>query len=262
MKPLDRLLSIMRRLRDPVQGCPWDREQDFASIAPYTIEEAYEVADAIAREEWDELREELGDLLLQVVFHSQMASERGWFDFDAVAEAIADKMERRHPHVFGTATELDADSQTQSWEAIKAAERDAKGEDASALAGIAVALPALTRAGKLGRRASRVGFDWPDVQGVLAKVREELAELETELSAGHRERIEEEFGDLLFACSGLARHLDIDAEGALRAASNKFERRFRQLETHLAAAGQTVAGTDAEGLDRVWEQVKREERDS
>src|SRR5690625_2773151 len=189
MKPLDRLLSIMSRLRDPEQGCPWDREQDFASIAPYTIEEAYEVADAIAREEWDELREELGDLLLQVVFHSQMASERGWFDFDAVAEAIADKMERRHPHVFGTATEPDADSQTQSWEAIKAAERDAKGEDVSALAGIAVALPALTRAGKLGRRASRVGFDWPDVQGVLAKVREELAELETELSTGHRDRI-------------------------------------------------------------------------
>jgi ATP diphosphatase len=217
---LDRLVAIMRRLRDPVSGCEWDREQTFATIAPYTIEEAYEVADAIARNDMQALADELGDLQLQVVFHAQMAEEAGQFGLDDVLSGISDKLERRHPHIFGDA-EL-----SPGWEEIKAAER--KGSpDTSALAGVALALPALERAAKLQRRAARVGFDWPDPSGARAKIDEELAELDAE---SDHPRMLEELGDLLFAVVNLARHLNIDPEAALRDANAKFERRFRAIE--------------------------------
>ena len=218
---LDRLTSIMRRLRDPVSGCEWDRVQNFASIAPYTIEEAYEVADAIDRDDMDGLADELGDLQLQVVFHAQMATEAGHFTLDDVITRICDKLERRHPHIFGDATE------SPGWEALKAAERRAS-PDQSALAGVALALPALERANKLQKRAARTGFDWPDATGARAKVVEELAELDAEQEQGPRE---EELGDLLFAVVNLARKLKIEPELALRAANAKFERRFRLIET-------------------------------
>lgn len=218
---LDRLTSIMRRLRDPVSGCEWDRVQNFASIAPYTIEEAYEVADAIDRDDMDGLADELGDLQLQVVFHAQMAAEAGHFTLDDVLARICDKLERRHPHIFGDATE------SPGWEALKAAERRAS-PDQSALAGVALALPALERANKLQKRAARTGFDWPDATGARAKVVEELAELDAEQEQGPRE---EELGDLLFAVVNLARKLKIEPEVALRAANAKFERRFRHIET-------------------------------
>jgi ATP diphosphatase len=217
---LERLVAIMRRLRDPVTGCEWDREQSFATIAPFTIEEAYEVADAIARGDMEALADELGDLQLQVVFHSQMAEEAGHFTLDDVLGAICDKLERRHPHLFGGEVE------TPGWEAIKAAERRQK-PDESALAAVAQALPALERAQKLQRRAARTGFDWPDVAGPRAKIDEELAELDAETEPAARE---EELGDLLFALVNLARHLNIDAEEALRKANRKFEARFRAIE--------------------------------
>lgn len=217
---LERLVSIMRRLRDPVRGCEWDRAQTFATIAPYTIEEAYEVADAIARHDMDALADELGDLQLQVVFHAQMAEESGPFTLDDVLQRICDKLERRHPHIFGDATH------NPGWEELKAAERK-KSPDDSALAGVALALPALERAAKLQRRAARVGFDWPDVSGPRAKIDEELAELDAE--TGH-ERMLDELGDLLFAVVNLARHLNIEPEAALREANAKFERRFRAIE--------------------------------
>lgn len=215
-----RLVSIMRRLRDPVNGCEWDREQTFATIAPYTIEEAYEVADAIARNDMDALADELGDLQLQVVFHAQMAEEVGAFTLEDVIDRICDKLERRHPHIFGDATH------NPGWEELKAAERK-KSPDDSALAGVALALPALERAAKLQRRAARVGFDWPDAEGPRAKIDEELAELDAE--TGH-ERMLEELGDLLFAVVNLSRHLNIEPEAALREANAKFERRFRAIE--------------------------------
>jgi len=218
--PLERLVSIMRRLRDPVSGCEWDRAQTFATIAPYTIEEAYEVADAIARDDIDALADELGDLQLQVVFHAQMAEESGAFTLDYVLQRICDKLERRHPHIFGDATH------NPGWEELKAAERK-KSPDDSALAGVALALPALERAAKLQRRAARVGFDWPDASGPRAKIDEELAELDAEI--GH-ERMLDELGDLLFAVVNLARHLNIEPEAALREANAKFERRFRAIE--------------------------------
>ena len=218
---LDRLTSIMRRLRDPVSGCEWDRVQNFASIAPYTIEEAYEVADAIDRDDMDGLADELGDLQLQVVFHAQMATEAGHFTLDEVLARICDKLERRHPHIFGDAIE------SPGWEALKAAERRAS-PDQSALAGVALALPALERANKLQKRAARTGFDWPDATGARAKVVEELAELDAETDQAARE---EELGDLLFAVVNLARKLKIEPEVALRAANAKFERRFRHIET-------------------------------
>lgn len=217
---LERLVAIMRRLRDPVSGCEWDSRQSFATIAPYTIEEAYEVADAIARNDMDSLADELGDLQLQVVFHSQMAEEAGHFTLDEVLGAICDKLERRHPHLFGDA------AASPGWENLKAAERRSK-PDESALAGVALALPALERAQKLQRRAARTGFDWPDVQGPRAKIDEELAELDAESEPRARE---EELGDLLFALVNLARHLNIDAEEALRKANRKFEARFRAIE--------------------------------
>ncbi|KAB7619575.1 nucleoside triphosphate pyrophosphohydrolase [Alkalilimnicola sp. S0819] len=263
MSPMDELRQIMRRLRDPRGGCPWDLEQDFHSIAPYTLEEAYEVADAIQRGDMGDLREELGDLLFQVVYHAQMAEEAEHFDFDQVARGIARKLVRRHPHVFGEARETDAASQTRSWEAIKAAERAEKGEAASpsALDGVTLALPGLQRAVKLQRRAARVGFDWDEALPVLDKIREETAEVEAEIRAGApRELVEEELGDLLFACANLARHMDIDPEAALRRSNAKFERRFRAVEAEFAHRGQDMREVTLAELDKVWEQVKREER--
>ena len=256
MSSINKLLEIMASLRNPDTGCPWDLEQDFASIAPYTVEEAYEVADAIAREDFHGLRDELGDLLLQVVFHSQMAKEAGLFDFDDVAGSISDKMLRRHPHVFGSEEERAAGAQEGSWERIKAAER-AERLDESALAGIAKALPALKRAQKLGKRASHVGFDWPDRRGVRAKINEELEELEAAVGTRSQERIEEEFGDLLFAVVNLARHLEIDPEKALTEANYKFESRFRDMERAIASDNKALAEQTLEALDQQWRAAKK-----
>lgn len=256
MNNIEKLLKIMASLRDPDTGCPWDLEQDFASIAPYTVEEAYEVADAIAREDFQGLRDELGDLLLQVVFHAQMAREAGFFDFDDVARTISDKMLRRHPHVFGSEEERAAGAEAGSWERIKAAERAERSDD-SALSGIAHALPALKRAQKLGKRASHVGFDWPDRRGVGAKINEELEELEAAVGTRSRENIEEEFGDLLFAVVNLARHLDVDPEKVLTAANYKFERRFRDMERAITADGRTLTEESLEALDQEWRAAKK-----
>jgi MazG family protein len=258
MSAIERLRRIMVRLRDPAGGCPWDREQDWASIAPHTIEEAYELADAIARGEPEAVRDELGDVLFQVVFQARIAEERGLFDFDAVAAAIADKLERRHPHVFAEAKIVDSVAQTQAWEQHKRAERAARGQGVGALDGVTLGLPALIRATKLGSRAAKVGFDWTDAGGVIAKVREELDELQVEIDKGDRTRTHEELGDLLFALSQAARHLGVDAEAALRDANTKFERRFRRVESHLAAAGQTPADVDMEQLEALWVRAKRE----
>jgi ATP diphosphatase len=250
------LLEIMATLRDPVRGCPWDREQDFGSIAPFTIEEAYEVADAIDRDALPELRDELGDLLFQVVFHAQMASELRAFDFGDVVAAICEKMIRRHPHVFGDGEAQSAGHQPEAWEAFKASERASGGADSSVLGGVGQALPALARAEKLGKRAARVGFDWPDASGAADKVREELEELTVALSQGDPGRIQEEVGDLLLACSSLARHCRVDPEEALRQACRKFEARFRKVEDALRLQGVEWKGLGAEELDRMWEQAK------
>jgi ATP diphosphatase len=264
--PIERLREVMRRLRDPRAGCPWDVEQSFATIAPYTIEEAYEVAEAIQNADMDALKDELGDLLLQVVFHAQMAAEAGTFDFDAVAAAIADKMIRRHPHVFGDRTVDDAAAQTKAWEAQKAAERAAKARAAgaapSALDGVTVGLPALSRALKLQRRAGRVGFDWKDAPPILDKIAEEVGELRHEMAAPARDaaRLADELGDLLFACVNLARHLELDPESALRGTNAKFERRFRRVEALLAAAGKRPEQATLDEMERLWEQAKNEER--
>lgn len=246
----------MRKLRDPDSGCPWDLAQDFSTIAPYTIEEAYEVADAIEREDFDELRGELGDLLFQVAFYTQMAEEKGYFDFDDVAAGIADKMLRRHPHVFGSEEERAAGSVEGSWEEIKEQERAAAPDD-SAIAGVAKALPALIRAQKLGKRAGRVGFDWPDRAGVRAKIEEELAEVETAVGTRDAAHIEEELGDLLFAVVNLARHVDVEPEKALTKANSKFERRFRDMEAALAADGESIGKLSIETLDKYWREAKR-----
>ncbi len=259
--PLDHLLAIMARLRDRERGCPWDREQDFATIAPSTIEEAYEVADAIARGDMAALQDELGDLLFQVVFHARMAEEAGLFAFDDVAAAIADKMVRRHPHVFGDVEIGSAEAQTAAWEEHKAKERAAQAAAAgipeSVLDGVALALPALLRAAKIQGRAARIGFDWPAVPPVVAKMAEEIAELEAELDSGAEpEKVEDEMGDILFAAANLARKLDIDPETALRRATAKFERRFRALEM-LAAERST--GADLDALEALWQEVKRAE---
>jgi MazG family protein len=255
---IERLLEVMARLRDPDGGCPWDLEQDFASIAPYTIEEAYEVADAIERQDLDDLEGELGDLLLQVVYHAQMAKEAGRFDFDAVAARIADKMIRRHPHVFGTAEVASAAAQSLAWEHAKAAEREQKeARDPSVLADLPLALPALTRAAKLQRRAARVGFDWPEIAPVLDKLEEEIAEVRAELAAGGSPaRLEDEVGDLLFAAANLARHLGVDGETALRRANGKFERRFRAIETALRAAGRSLDDASLEEMEALWQAAK------
>ena len=254
---IDRLLEIMRRLRDPVTGCPWDIEQDFASILPYTLEEAHEVADAIERQAWDELPGELGDLLLQVVFHAQMATDAGMFGFADAVRALPDKMLARHPHVFGTESrDKSAEQQTADWERIKAAERG----PARVLDGVALGLPALTRAVKLQKRAARVGFDWPSTDEVVAKIAEEAAELvEARETLTHAE-VTEEFGDLMFVMANLARHLKVDPEAALRAANAKFSRRFGRIEDWLAEAGKAPADSDLAEMDALWNRAKREEK--
>lgn len=264
---IGRLLAIMARLRDPQGGCPWDVQQTFASIAPYTIEEAYEVADAIGRGDLDDLRGELGDLLLQVVFHAQMASEAGAFGFADVVAAISDKMERRHPHVFGDASIADADAQTASWEAIKRAERAEAGEaDASVLAGIARGLPEWQRAVKLQKRAATIGFDWPGPAPVIDKLHEEIDEVRAEFDAlaagddGARDRLEDEIGDLLFVAANLARHAKVDPGAALRRANAKFERRFRAMERLAAADGVDLAALGLDAQDAYWNRAKAEER--
>jgi ATP diphosphatase len=261
---LKQLLDIMARLRDPVQGCPWDREQSFATIAPYTIEEAYEVAEACERGDPAALKDELGDLLFQVVFHARMAEEAGLFAFDDVARTIAQKMRRRHPHVFADAVVADAAAQTTAWEEHKAAERRAKaaasGKTASALDGVGTALPALARAQKLQRRAARVGFDWPDLPPILDKIVEEIGELRHELDAGaDRVRIADEVGDLLFSVVNLARRIDTDPEQALRGACRKFDRRFRRVETLLAERGTSTQQASLDEMETQWEKAKAEE---
>lgn len=252
-----RLLAIMAQLRAPQGGCPWDREQSFETIAPYTIEEAYEVADAIAGGDPARLRSELGDLLFQVVFHARLAEERGWFSFEDVAVAIADKLTSRHPHVFADARFADASEQSAAWEAAKAAERHAAGERGT-LADVPLALPALSRAAKLSRRAASVGFDWPDATGVRNKVTEELGELDAAVGTEVPARQAEELGDLLFAIVNWARHLKIDPESALRSANAKFETRFARMEALAEAAGEPLAGLDAAAWDRLWVAAKRD----
>jgi ATP diphosphatase len=267
------LLGIMERLR-AADGCPWDRAQSFASIAPYTIEEAYEVADAVERGDMRHLRDELGDLLFQVVFHAQIASEAQQFDFEAVAGAICDKLLRRHPHVFGASGPLNQTEQSVAWEEIKAAERGAAGTDRSHLDGVPQALPALMRAYKLSKRAARVGFDFEHASQTADKVAEELAEVRdaaaahsaladaanhAQASTGASPEIFEEIGDLLFAAANLARKLDVDAEAALRSANTKFERRFRGMESLAAQRGAIFAELDLEGQERLWQEVKRGE---
>ena len=264
-RPMERLLGIMARLRDPDHGCPWDREQNFATIAPYTIEEAYEVADAIARGDMAALRDELGDLLFQVVFYAEMAREEGGFDFDDIARAIGDKMVQRHPHVFGAAGMRSADAQTRAWEAHKAAERAeraaAEGGAPGVLDGVARALPALTRALKLQRRAAQEGFDWPEIEPVLAKIEEEIAEVRHEIDDGApAARLGDEVGDLLFACVNLARHLKIDPEDALRKGNSKFEKRFHSIELALARDRRKPSDATLEEMDALWEAAKRAER--
>ena len=257
---MPRLLEIMRRLRDPETGCPWDIEQDFATIAPYTIEEAYEVADAIEREAWDELKGELGDLLFQSVFHAQMASERGLFDFNQVADTMSDKMVARHPHVFGDESrDKSADQQTRDWETIKAAERASKAQQGT-LDGVAVGLPALLRALKLQKRAARVGFDWPDTSHVIDKIVEEAKELHEARDTLSQSEVEEEFGDLLFVMVNLGRHLGLDPESALRATNAKFTRRFEKVEEKLAALGKTPEESDLAEMDAFWDEAKHEEK--
>ena len=284
--PMDELLSVMAALRTPQTGCPWDLEQTFETIAPYTVEEAYEVADAIERGDKVDLRDELGDLLLQVVYHARMAEEQGLFAFDDVVTAIKNKMIRRHPHVFGTVQERAAGAEPGFWETIKAAERQArtaeraarglppKTEDQGALGSVPRNLPALTRALKLQNKAAQVGFDWPTLALVLAKMREELAELDEALSDGNvvsnpasdqanhpqANEIREEFGDLLFVMANVARHLSIDPEATLHQANAKFERRFRGIERHLAACGRDIQEATLEEMDEIWDEIKRQEK--
>ena len=252
---LRRLLEIMTALRHPQHGCPWDREQIFATIAPYTVEEAYEVADAIARDDFAALADELGDLLFQVVYHARMAEEAGRFAFADVARAIADKMVRRHPHVFGDAAVRDAAQQTTAWEAHKSAERAARAET-GALVGVPLALPALTRAAKLTARAARVGFDWPDPAAVIDKLDEEVAELRAELPAADPDRLADEVGDLLFVLANLARKLDLDPESCLRQANAKFQRRFNGIEQAAALAGKSLPEMPLEDMELEWQKIK------
>jgi ATP diphosphatase len=263
MKPaIDDLLRIMATLRDPERGCPWDREQNFDTIAPYTIEEAYEVADAIDRRDYASLCDELGDLLLQVVFHARMAEEGGYFDFGDVVAAICRKMVVRHPHVFADATFETSDEQTAAWERIKSEERAAKGDaDASVLAGISRGMPEWQRALKLQQRAARVGFDWPSVDPVFEKLHEELDEVRAEFADGADPgRLNDEIGDVLFVCVNLARHANVDVSRALRHANAKFERRFRRMEALAAAVGETLSGKPLAEQDALWDRAKAEER--
>lgn len=254
-----RLIAIMAALRDPSRGCPWDKEQSFATIAPYTIEEAYEVADAIARQDWAGLKDELGDLLFQVVYYAQMGAETGRFDFAAIATAIADKMVRRHPHVFGSESRADSEAQSHAWEAQKQAERAARAET-GVLDGVSTALPALTRALKLTRRAARVGFDWPTPAAVLEKLAEETKELQDELAAGApADRLADEVGDMLFVLANLARKLGLDPETCLRHANGKFERRFRAIEQALASEGKSPSDATLDEMEALWTAAKRAE---
>ncbi len=256
-RPIDRLIAIMAALRAPQTGCPWDLVQDFATISPYTIEEAHEVADAIsAGPDPAMLQDELGDLLFQVVYHARMAEERGWFGFDQVAEAISTKMIRRHPHVFGDAAARDAGAQNAAWEAQKAAERAARAETGT-LAGVPAALPALTRAAKLTRRAARVGFDWPDAAAVLDKLEEEAAELRAELPGAAPERLADELGDILFVVANLARKLELDPEATLAAANRKFTRRFEAVEASLARQGRAPLDATLADMEEAWQAAKK-----
>ena len=252
----------MARLRDRERGCPWDAKQDFDSIAPYTIEEAYEVADAIQRRDYDDLRDELGDLLFQVVFHARMAEEARHFDFDDVVAAISDKLTRRHPHVFGDVRYANAEEQSRAWETLKAQERAHKqrDQDSSALAGIARGLPEWRRALKLQERAATVGFDWPGPQPVLDKLAEEIDELSAEFAQGDGDKLEDELGDVLFVIVNLARHAKVDPAAALRRANAKFERRFRRMESLAAAAGESLNGKSLAEQDALWDRAKTEER--
>lgn len=255
---MPRLLEIMRRLRDPQTGCPWDIEQDFDSIAPYTIEEAYEVADAIARKEWGELEGELGDLLLQTVYHTAMGEEAGLFTFESVVKSISDKMVARHPHVFGDESRnKSAEQQTRDWEAIKAKER---GKRARTLDGVAIGLPALTRAVKLQKRAARVGFDWPDTSHVLDKIIEEAGELIEARDTLTQNEVTEEFGDLMFVMANLARHLGVDPEESVRGTNTKFIRRFNAVEDALASRGKTPEQSDLAEMDALWDEIKAKEK--
>ena len=271
-RDLRRLIEIMAALRNRESGCPWDIEQTFASIAPYTIEEAYEVADAIERGDFEDLRDELGDLLLQVVFHARMAEEEGRFDFGGVVEAITEKLIRRHPHVFGDARELNSDAVKALWGRIKAEEKQARAQarnqagldaepSAGALGGVPKTMPALTRALKLQEKAAKVGFDWDDVRGVVAKLREEIAEAEAEIAAGAQDKLLGEIGDLIFAAVNLARYVDVDPEAALRGANAKFERRFSHIERRLAENGRRPEGASLDEMEALWGEAKRLERE-
>ena len=256
LAPVQRLLEIMRRLRSPEGGCPWDIEQTFRTIAPYTIEEAHEVADAIERNDMDHLRAELGDLLFQVVYHAQMANEIDAFDFDQVAEGIGDKLIRRHPHVFGKASERDAEAQTAAWEQIKAEERESAGAT-SHLDDVPGALPALSRAVKLQKRAARAGFDWSGAAPIIEKAREELVELEAELDADDLDRLEDELGDVLFVVANLARKLKLDPDAALRRANYKFEARFRGMEALAEAQNARIEDFSLDQQEALWQKVKQ-----
>ena len=257
---IERLLEIMRRLRDPETGCPWDIEQDFDTIAPYTIEEAYEVADAIERRDWKELEGELGDLLLQSVYHTAMGEEAGHFTFQSVVRNISDKMVARHPHVFGDESrDKSAEQQTADWEAIKAKERKGKAQ-ARTLDGVALGLPGMTRAVKLQKRLARVGFDWNDTASVLDKIVEEAGELVEARDTLTQDAVEDEFGDLLFVMANLARHLGVDPEVAVRRTNSKVERRFAAIEDRLAALGKTPSDSDLAEMDALWNAVKADER--
>jgi ATP diphosphatase len=270
-RDVHRLIDIMAALRAPETGCPWDLEQSFATIVPYTLEEAYEVADAVERGDRGDLREELGDLLLQVVFHARMAEEEGAFDFGDVVEAITRKLIRRHPHVFGDARDLTSGEVKALWGRIKADEKRERAaaragagsptpRGAGVLAGAPLALPALTRALKLQEKAGKVGFDWNDARAVLAKLREEMDEIEAELDAGADDKVAGEVGDLLFAVANLARHLAVDPEGALRSANAKFERRFAHIEARLAAEGRAPTDATLDEMEALWEEAKRREK--
>jgi MazG family protein len=258
--PISGLLEIMAKLRDPETGCPWDVEQDFSTIAPYTIEEAYEVADAVERDHMPDLQDELGDLLLQVVFHARMAEEKGLFNFNDVVASISDKMIRRHPHVFGSAVQRSSETQTAEWETLKAAERINADKGSSVLDDIPLSFPALKRAQKLQKRAASVGFDWPDHERVLDKVHEEIEEVVEAVHEADTAHIAEEIGDLLFVCTNLGRKLKVDVETATRAANAKFERRFRHVETRLEQQSKAPQDTSLDEMEALWIEAKRLER--